>query len=155
MQEFSNPYRTPMPGGSAAPGSSPVKGKMMGPGISLMIVGGLGLLGMGGYFILTLIGLALDPSLTTPPPAADEAERIGFYVGLYGTLGGMAISALLQIFVILGGVNFVRQKGRGMAMAACVLSLIPCLSSCCIFGMPFGIWGLMVLADPNVKHAMQ
>ena len=154
MQDFSNPYRAPMPGGPGVPGPSPVKGKMMGPGISLIIVGSLGLLGMGGYFILTIIGLAMDPSISSPPPGAAEEERIGFYVGLYGTLGGMAISTLLQIFVILGGVNFLRQRGRGMAMTACVLSLIPCLSSCCIFGLPFGIWGLMVLADPNVKQAM-
>lgn len=154
MQDFSNPYRAPVPAGASAPGPSPVKSKLMGPGISLIIVGSLGLLCMGGYFILTMIGLAMDPSISTPPPAADEAERAGFYVGVYGTLGAMGLSTLMQIFVILGGVNFVRQKGRGMAMAACILSLIPCLSSCCIFGMPFGIWGLMVLADPNVKQTM-
>ena len=154
MQNFNNPYSAPMPGGPGVPGTSAVKGKLMGPGISLIIVGALGLLCMGGYFILTLVGLAMDPSLQSPPPNAAESEQIGFYVGLYGTVGGMGISALLQVFVILGGVNFLRQKGRGMAMTACILSLIPCLSSCCIFGMPFGIWGLMVLADPNVKQAM-
>lgn len=44
-------------------------------------------------------------------------------------------------------------ESYGMALAACVVSIIPCYWNCCIFGMPFGIWGLVVLLDTNVKSA--
>ena len=154
MQDAKNPYQAPSVSGGPAQNQQALKTKMMGPGISLLIVGGLGLISMGGYFILSLVGMALDPDLSAPPAGASDAEQTGFYFGLYGSLIIMALSALLQIVVILGGVNFLRQKGRTMAIAACIVSLIPCMSSCCVFGMPFGIWRLVVLAAPDVKRAM-
>jgi hypothetical protein len=36
-----------------------------------------------------------------------------------------------------------------------ILVMIPCLSPCCILGIPIGIWGLIVLMDPNVKAAFR
>jgi hypothetical protein len=35
-----------------------------------------------------------------------------------------------------------------------ILSMIPC-SVCCIFTLPFSIWGLVVLNDANVKAAFK
>lgn len=120
------------------------------PGIMLVVVGSIGLLVMGIYFLLTMVGLSMQgPGGMQPPPDIDsDAERIG----LYGSMVLMALSTFLQIFVILGGVAFIRQRGRGMAMAGSIISLIPCMSSCCIVGVPFGIWGLVVLMDPVVRQ---
>jgi hypothetical protein len=36
-------------------------------------------------------------------------------------------------------------------MTAAILAMIPCLSSCCIVGLPLGIWALVVLSKPEVK----
>ena len=83
----------------------------------------------------------------------DEAEKTGFYIGAYGAVAVIILNTILQILVILGGVAMIRAKGRGMAYTGCILSVIPCLSSSlCLFGIPFGVWGLVVLSDPNVKR---
>lgn len=155
MSQFGdNPYLTPQAsspnhGQSQTPSTLPV-------GIALVVVGALSLLIVGGYFILTVIAFALDvDGELRPTPDMAPEERIGFYVGAYGVVIFLGLLPLLQIPVILGGINMIRGKGLRMAMFACVLSVIPVCSSCCVVGMPFGIWGLILLSNPQVKAAMR
>lgn len=152
---YSNPYSAPSGPGSNFGNSSGVGGKLSAPGIALIVVGSLGLLLMGGYLILMLIVMATQPGNFSPPPNANDGERVGFYIGSYGTIAMMALSPFLQTFVIWGGINMVRQKGRAIAMLACLISVIPCCSSLCLMGIPFGIWGFVVLSDPQVKSLME
>jgi hypothetical protein len=60
------------------------------------------------------------------------------------------ISLALNGFVLLGAVNMLRLKSRSLAFAACIVAILPC-SCCCFLGIPFGIWGLVVLNKPEVK----
>jgi hypothetical protein len=34
-----------------------------------------------------------------------------------------------------------------------VVAMVPCLSPCCILGLPLGIWALIVLMKPEVKSS--
>lgn len=152
-----NPYRDASPASGQGNQLSPqqLSSKVTPPGIALIVVGSMGLLLMGAYFLLTLVAFATGAAPLEPPPEmTNNAERTGYYVGAYGSIGLIAVNALFQIPVILGGIAMVRQKGRGMAFTGAVLSVVPCLSSSiCLFGIPFGIWALIVLSDPNVKRA--
>jgi hypothetical protein len=56
--------------------------------------------------------------------------------------------------VIFGGIQMLRLKNRGFAMAAAILSLVPCCN-CWIVGLPIGIWALVVLSDYHVRLAFQ
>jgi hypothetical protein len=38
-------------------------------------------------------------------------------------------------------------------MAASIIAMIPCVSPCCLLGLPIGIWALVVLMKPEVKSA--
>jgi hypothetical protein len=38
-------------------------------------------------------------------------------------------------------------------MTASVIAMIPCISPCCIVGLPIGIWAMVVLSKPEVKSA--
>lgn len=38
---------------------------------------------------------------------------------------------------------------------AAILAMIPCVSPCCLLGLPLGIWALIVLLKPEVKAAFQ
>ena len=133
------------------------KSKLKPPGIALIVVGSIGLLCTGGYFLVSVALMASGaPEFKPPPELKDPLEINGFYVGLYGALFAMALNSLLQIFVILGGVAMLRAKGRGMAWTGSVLSVIPVLtSSCCVLGIPVGIWALIVLSDANVKRVFK
>ena len=37
------------------------------------------------------------------------------------------------------------------ALTASIVAMVPCISPCCVFGLPFGIWALVVLNKPEVK----
>ena len=64
-----------------------------------------------------------------------------------GNLFGLAMSVL----VLIGAAKLQSLKSREFAFAAAILAMIPCLTPCCILGLPFGIWALVVLNKPEVK----
>jgi hypothetical protein len=85
-----------------------------------------------------------------PPPGADQAYVIGHYIGFYGVLIGFPIS---MVFILFGAFCLQTHRVYPIALLACILASIPCFSPCCIGGMPFGIWGIVVLMQDDVKRA--
>jgi hypothetical protein len=74
---------------------------------------------------------------------------------LSGPFGILLTVATLLIFALIffGAMKMKKLESYGLAMTAAILSLIPCLSICCILGIPFGIWALVVLLNADVKAA--
>jgi len=70
-------------------------------------------------------------------------------IGIITSLIGIAVGA----FIIYAMLQMRALKSHGMVMAATILAMIPCISPCCILGLPFGIWSLVVLLKPEVKAA--
>lgn len=133
--------------------------KVKGPAIALMITGILGVV-LGGlnaiYNILMIMGMvgvaANDPNLSAEQ--ANLMQSISPFSGGAGvifSLIGIVISSLL----ILATVKMQRLQSFGFAMTMSILAMIPCISPCCILGLPFGIWSLVVLNDAGVKAAFQ
>lgn len=152
-----NPYQSPTPGfGTLSQDVAGIaKGKTMPAGIALLVVGILSLIIMGFWSLSTIVAISVSDSPEfQPPPNATPEERTGFFVGFYGTMIGMTLSAICQIAVIVGGISLLTLKSRTMAVIGCVFTFLPCTAPCCLLAFPFGIWGLVVLADPNVKLAM-
>ena len=69
------------------------------------------------------------------------------YTGLVSAILGLIGGAI----IIFGGVQMIRLRGWILAVLAAVLIIIPCFQGCCIFGIPIGIWCLVVLMDSTVK----
>ncbi len=53
--------------------------------------------------------------------------------------------------VFWGGLQMKSLEGYPWAIAASILAVVPCLSPCCVAGIPLGVWALVVLIDPMVK----
>jgi len=120
----------------------------------LTAIGSFGLLLGGGYAILCFIVIVSGQGHS--PEDFQEGDLPFFESGSYGVFVLMALNSLFQILVILGGSAMVIGKWRGLAYTGAVVSIIPCLSSSlCFVGIPFGIWALVVLSDPNVKRAFK
>ena len=62
---------------------------------------------------------------------------------------GLAMSGL----VLFGSLQMMKAKSWALALIASILAMIPCVSPCCVLGLPFGIWALVVLVKPEVKEA--
>lgn len=110
------------------------------PAIALITTGIVGLL-LGVLFIG--FGLLAFEEARGPD---DEANAIGMLVQAPFSVG-------LGIVVLLGGIWMMKLKRHGLAIAASVIALMPCVSPCCVIGLPAGIWAMVVLTKTDVKRA--
>jgi hypothetical protein len=68
-------------------------------------------------------------------------------VGIIGSLFGLALSVL----ILIGAMKMHSLRSYEFAMTAAIVAMLPCVTSCCLIGLPFGIWALMVMSKPDVK----
>jgi len=60
----------------------------------------------------------------------------------------------LNAVIFVGAIQMLRLRTRPLAIAAGVLACIPLLASpCCFIGIPFGLWALVGLFQPEVRDA--
>lgn len=116
-----------------------------GPAIGLMLVASLAMVLVVISLVINLTGVALFPMPTSgqSPQFSKFAQGAG---GVVGAILGIAIYAT----VLFGAFKMKNLESHGLAMTASILALLPC-SLCCLFGLPFGIWALVVLSKPEVK----
>lgn len=70
-------------------------------------------------------------------------------------IGYGVYSLVMGGFLVYAGTRMREAKNYGLCMIACVLSLIPGLSPCCILGLVFGIMGVTKLNDSRVKRGFE
>ncbi len=118
------------------------------PAIGLIITGVLNIL-LGLYF---LVSSAFQMYMGVfNRPFTSEAEKIGFYVGFFGSTGLGVLGIFIAPVIIYGAVKMMRGKKYGLAKIAAILAIVPLTSCCFIAGVPFGIWAFVVLRQPDVK----
>ena len=148
-----NPFQTPdpvsTPGTENAPLRDDALSRVAGPANAMMIYGVLALALVVVNVTLAFV-VGLDPMGLGVPPA-DEAERI---VQMIGMGFGSVIPFLIYGLVLFGALKMKRLESYGLAMTAAILSLFPC-SVCCVIGLPFGIWSIVVLSNPQVRSAFR
>jgi hypothetical protein len=153
-----NPSGQPFPnqfGGAPPPsgtGGGGAREALNVPSLLLIIFGSLnvlfGLYGLvaGGMNKEQLAQFLNDPNM--PQQAKDMiAMMAGAGSKVIGLLG-LVISGLM----VFGGVQMRNLKSYGLAMAACILGILPCTNCCCVT-LPIGIWALTILMKPEIKSA--
>ena len=119
------------------------------PAIGLMVTAGLGI---AGGLVGLIINLSLMGRMQSMPGVDPELARIIQMVS-YGPIGiatkliGMAVGAL----ILFGAIRMQKLTSHGLAMTAAIVAIVPCFSPCCLLGIPFGIWALVVLSRPEVR----
>jgi hypothetical protein len=103
--------------------------------------------------VLVVLGLLLNLVGMGMGAAANNSEGASLmFQGVFGLVQGL-IGLAVGAFVIYGSQQMMKLQSYSLATAACIVSMVPCISPCCITGIPLGIWGLVVLNDPLVKSA--
>ena len=161
QNDFQNPYSAPglVNAGQTA---SPVSGvhpsdRVSGPAIGIMVTSVIGLVVAALSLILNLFGAGIGAAgMMGAFGGAGDLEDAGFtFVQMVSSVL-QAIAGLVVGVVCLFGANKMRNlESYKLAMASSVLIMVPCISPCCILGLPFGIWGLVVLNDSIVKAAFR
>jgi len=127
------------------PVNSPMQ-LVKGPSIGLLVTGIIGVVGQAVALALNILGIGVG--------AAEGGDQ-----GMANMMGGgvgvaqAVIGILVGVVIILGALKMQKLESFGFAMTASILAMIPCISPCCLLGLPFGIWALVVLNKPEVKGA--
>jgi hypothetical protein len=115
-------------------------GRLFGPAIGLLSTAILGIL----FGLLCLIA---GPAMFGDAQNADEKSDAIITI-VYGL-----VHLIASLLAIAGAIAMLRLKIYNLAVGGCVVALVPAISPCCVLGVPFGIWGMIVLNDREVKRA--
>jgi predicted Zn finger-like uncharacterized protein len=125
--------------------------RLKAPAICLMVTASLGLL--LGLFN-TIMAVAVP---APPPPKAGAQEDI--VASMQRSAHGPVAAVMQGVFTILsaaeifGAIAMLMGRMYGLAITTSILAMINFGSCCCLLGIPFGIWALVVLLQPDVKNA--
>ncbi len=127
-----------------------------GPAIALLVNAILNmLLGVWSLVRLTFFRASVDQMLSRPPfndPQIRPQMETWMHM-IYGPLGlvstflGLAVSVL----ILIGALRMQNLRNYTLAYVCAVLSMIPCVTPCCLLGLGFGIWAVVVLNRPEIK----
>lgn len=116
------------------------------PAIFLIIVGAIGAAWKILVILLNALGVGLNAA------GGGNNAMAGMMQGTIGIVFGV-IGIIVAGVIIFGGIKMKKLQSYGLALTAAIIAMIPCISPCCILGLPFGIWALIVLMKPEVKAA--
>ena len=117
------------------------------PALCLLGVAGLSL----AFDLLGLFGIPLQLAGVAMDDDWIQGEILGILISIPFTLLVMAMRA----FVFYGALQMRQGRNYGLCMAACIAACIPCFSPCCLVGIPFGVWGLVVLNRADVREGFE
>jgi len=83
-------------------------------------------------------------------PSDNEVVAVYSFFGS-GILSGL-MSSFMSLFVLAGGFQMKRLRAKPLVIAASVLAMTPCISTCCLAGLPIGIWALASVMSSGVSE---
>ena len=123
-----------------------VKGPVIGLKVTAIV--GLILVVAGFVFnILTLSGFHFGMQQIPDPQMQKLFNTLGGGLGIVQNI----IGGIVGVVVLLGAARMQKLQNYQFALTASIVAMVPCISPCCLFGLPFGIWALVVLNKPEVK----
>lgn len=121
-----------------------------GPAICLIVVAALGIV----LFLFGAIGSMLPPRPIPPNLPAEWQSLLQKMQSERGPLGGLMdlFFAAMNGLVLFGAIKMLKLQSRTLVMIACIIAMLPFTVCCCfVLGLPFGIWGLVVINKAEVK----
>jgi len=154
LSEF--PEFAAAPASSAPPSFAPAVSapsvaadQVNGPATALIVFAILGFILQASSLAFRMLGTSMLVARQLPNQA--WLNMFSGTVGVLASIVGLLVSGL----ILFGGLNMRKLENYGLAMTASVVSMIPCVSPCCLIGLPIGIWALVVLSKPEVKGAFR
>ncbi|HTQ50608.1 MAG TPA: DUF4339 domain-containing protein [Candidatus Acidoferrales bacterium] len=71
----------------------------------------------------------------------------------YGPVGmiNSVFELVMSLLIYLGATKMQSLRSYEFAYTAAILAMVPCLTPCCVIGLPFGIWAVVALGKSGVK----
>jgi hypothetical protein len=90
-----------------------------------------------------VMALTQVPASTWEPMVTGLAGGAGTVITLVGLV--------LALVMTVGAWQMRQLRTYPVALAACVIAILPVGPCCCCLTLPFGVWGLVVLVRPEVR----
>lgn len=120
------------------------------PAVFLMVAAGLGILGALGAIVL----FSLAAAGVLPMDGKYSKEQVLGASLFYVILG--CVQTVNCAVILFAGWRMKNLQSYTLAIVGSILAMIPLIGPCCcITGLPFGVWALIVLLKPEVKGAFQ
>ena len=138
-----NPYE-PSSGGSEDDGAAPleltqqqIRRKIARPGTALLIMASI----FSVFPAIFLVSLSF------------ELAAKGIHEVLAANLLLVGSYFACQLIIAIGGAKMAFMESYRLARWGAILACIPIITPFLFWGLPFGIWALIVLSDPRIKKA--
>ncbi|HTL98657.1 MAG TPA: hypothetical protein VL181_07620 [Holophagaceae bacterium] len=125
---------------------SDVQNQVSGPATGLQVTAGIGIAYQIVMILIHLLGMGANATL------GGDNKMFAMFSGTIGIVFGV-IGIIIGAVVFMGGSKMKNLQGYGFVLTAAILAMIPCISPCCLLGLPIGIWAVVVLVKPEVKAA--
>jgi len=110
--------------------------QVSGPATGLLITGIIGIFFAALGLIASILGMGIAPFIREEIP-----ERYAdFWEGSMGAASSI-VGIVVAAFIIYAALKMKELRQWELSLAASIVAMIPCISPCCILGLPIGIWG--------------
>jgi hypothetical protein len=156
---FAAPAIPTIPAGapSAFPAGAAPSGQaaqmVSGPAIGLMVTAGLGALAQLLSMVINILGAGAGMM----GAAHDQQAAPAWANAMSGGLGVVfnVVGLIMSVVIFMGAMKMKKLESYNFALAGTIIAMVPCISPCCLVGLPIGIWALVILMKPEVKSAFQ
>jgi hypothetical protein len=134
-----------------APPQTDVTRRLGAPGVALIILGILIVLGSIGDFFVSMRGGQQMPTIGNPQVDQILRSMETTMRGPMATFWALVHTAV-GVLITIAGFRLRQARSYPLVMTAAILAMIPCTAGCCcLLGLPIGIWVLMTIKEPSVK----
>jgi hypothetical protein len=153
-----NPYSS-APNSYGPPGNMPqpsgdARAKVSGPATGIMVTAVLGIIMGVIALLLNLIGVGAGAAGAMGAFDGGEDAIFAFGQGIVGMIQSL-VGIVVGIICVIGSNKMRNLESYSFSLASAILVMIPCVSPCCLIGLPIGIWAVTVLNDPFVKSSFR
>jgi predicted lysophospholipase L1 biosynthesis ABC-type transport system permease subunit len=127
---------------------APVAEQVNGPAIGLLVTAGVGAL----FSLARIAMMVFGFSLSALSSGSDQDRLVAMLSGTIG-IASSVIGLIIAGVIFVGARRMQQLRSWGFGLTVSILAMIPCISPCCLLGLPIGIWAIVVLVRPEVKAA--
>ena len=151
------PLTAPARPGPAGLDPEAMAAAVKGPAVGLIVVGCL-------YVLLALFSLvkalffpADTAKILGQLPPIDDPQVKQMLDNMVHLMNGPAavfgngVALIASVVVLRGAIRMLALRSYEFAMVAAILAMVPCVTPCCLLGLPFGIWAVVALRKPGVR----
>jgi hypothetical protein len=114
----------------------------------LMVTAGIGAVFCVLSLLLNILGVGIGAA--TSETGEEQAYNLfSGAIGIASAIIGLGVAG----FILYGALQMKSLRNHSLALFAAIAAMIPCVSPCCVIGLPVGIWAVMVLNKTEVKAA--